>query len=190
LTDDREVKGIWMNDRNSKSITLKGKTLTIGEGGINADYSDRIMYISGGAITASGSELVVRSDTGGVGYVNEYGQVIYNSFALNSMIRDRGGNKINLVIKGEHKGANRGMISLGGSQSNIFTGSVTVEGRNNVLYLSKRGGATAIASKSIYVKSGGRLSLSGSNQISDESTVYLSGKASMFSFTGSSSPIM
>jgi len=188
LTGSREVRGIWMHEDNEARLDLRGHLLTVGEGGINGYYNENGLYIKQGAITASGTSLVIQAGTYGSSAVSRMGEKIWRNLHIESEIRDNATHKVGLVLKGTHPVGRKALVRLGGTSSNTFTGDVVIEGSGNMLFLAKQNGATAIASKSIYVKAGGRLAIASSNQISDSSTVTLTGNGSMFSFAGSSGP--
>jgi len=177
-----------MHEENAPYLNLNGHLLTVGEGGINGYYNENNLFIKSGSITASGASLVIRAGTYGSSALNTLGDQVFRNLHINAEIQNHKNHEVGLVLTGVQPTGRRALVRIGGSSSNTFTGDVVVEGRYNALFLEKTNGATAIASKSIYVKSGGRLAVASSNQISDAATVRLAGHGSMFSFVGSSSP--
>jgi len=164
--------------------------LTVGMGGISAYSHGPGMHINTGFITSSAANLTIKSGTYPTEERSAYADKVYHNFHINSVIQDHRDHRVGLVYSGPQQGEQRGMLRIGGSESNTFTGDVVVEGRFNTLFLDKQNGATAIQSKQIYVKSHGRLAIASSDQINDAATVTLIGNGSMFSFTGSSGPNM
>jgi len=188
LTGNRQVRGLWMNEENSPDLRLNGYLLTVGDGGINGYFKESNIYVRQGAITASGASLVIQTDTAGSSVFTREGEKVWRNLHIESEIRDNKGNKVGIIVKGPHSAGRLGLVRLMGTRSNTFTGDVVVEGVRNTLFLAKTNGATAIASKAIYVKAGGRLAIGQSDQIIDSATVTLIGNNSKLSFTGVSGP--
>jgi len=183
LTDNREVKGILIDEKHSSLVDLNGKILVVGKEGVRFDYSEKQPALRGGYLTSSGGDVIINSKTTGSSQKDEYGMQIFINVHISSVIQDHINHKVGLVMNGSHPLGELGVVSLTGRQENTFTGDVVVEGGRNILYLSKNNGVTAIQ-RNATVKNGGRLALSNSDQISDTATVTLSGKDSTFSFTG------
>jgi len=171
-----------MTESNSPSINLSGKLLTIGEGGVNANYNENRLFIHSGRVTSITSEIVIKSGTYGTGTRNEVGDLVNLSFAFSVAIEDHRDHKVGLVLRGKHPQGERGIVSLEGSESNTFTGDTIVEGVYNSLALAKENGATAI-SGNVYVKEGAAINIVKSNQISDSSRVTLVGRKSIVAFS-------
>jgi len=184
LTDDREVKGIWIDEKSSSDVYLNGKLLTVGGEGINFSYSEKQPYLRGGKVTSSTSSLIIRAGThGSSNQIDEYGNPIFLNAHLRSVIQDHKDHKVGLTMTGHHPVGESGIISISGGEANTFTGDTVVEGVRNMLFLAKSDGVTSIRGN-IFIKNGGRLALSNSDQIADHSVVTLSGKGSIFSFSG------
>jgi len=178
LTGDREVKEIWMNEENAPVLHLGGKTLTIGEGGINAYYNEHRPYITSGELTSSTSNLTIRAETFGSSQVDSRGEQVIQRLALYSVIRDHKDHQVGLVITGSHTQGGSGQVSLVGNAANTFTGNVIVEGFRNTLHLHKADGVIAIRSN-VYVRNQASLNIVGSDQIADSSTVTLSDRSTL-----------
>jgi len=180
LTADRAVRGIWMDQENSSVLNPQGRVLTIGAGGINVSYSDKRLYLSNGQITSNESAIVIHSRTYGTGEFTEEGISVRLSFSLSAVIQDHKDHKVGLIITGKHRvgerGQERGIVTLEGSYSNTYTGDTVVDGAYNILYMSKRNGATAV-SGDLYVRDGAIANIFGGNQISDSSKVVIRNKA-------------
>jgi len=177
------VKGIWLEDSQFSSIDTRGNLLTVGSEGINARYNEYRPFIKSGQVTSSGDYLVIRSYTMGSSLVNDYNDRLYYSFGIDSVISDNKGHKVGLIINGAHPRNERGIVGLGGSRENTFTGDVIVDGVRNKLYLSKAEGVTAVRAD-IYIKNSANLVIVNSDQILDSSVVRLSGRNSAIGFTG------
>jgi len=182
LTADREVKGLLIDEKSSSAVNLNGKLMTVGAEGITFRYGEKQPYVRGGRITSSGANLVLKGKAFGSSQIDQFGNTVFINAHLNSAIQDHKNHRIGLVMTGSHPIGEMGLITLSGNQANTFTGDVIVEG-SNTLFLGKADGVTSIQGNA-YVKNGGRLALSTSDQISDTATVTLSGNKSMFSFTG------
>jgi len=183
LTADREVKGLWMIESNTPSINLGGHLLTIGKEGIDAYFKDSPIALGAGKITSSESSIVIHTQTHGSSDLNGSGNPIFHSLIISSVISDNRSHQVGLTITGNQPAGASGMVTLSGVSANTFTGDVVIEGVRNKLYLNKKNGVTAI-NGNIYVKSGAALILVGSDQISDSSSLTLSGKKSTLIFSG------
>ncbi len=82
---------------------------------------------------------------------------------------------VNAVVSGSSNlvKAGAGILSLGGTAANTFTGTVTVNA--STLTLSKTAGVNAIAGSGIIINTGGTLMLGASNQIGSSTTMNLAG---------------
>jgi len=170
-----------MNEENAPTINLKGHLLTVGESGVNIEYSNKNIYLVSGSLTSSAKNLVINSKTFGSEARDVYGDMIILSPALDVSVRDHKTHKIGLVVSGKRERGEYGLIGLAGAQENTFTGDVIVDGVRNILYLKKEDGVTAVRGN-IHLRNQGGLRLFGSDQISDSSTITLSGKGSSISF--------
>jgi len=106
--------------------------------------------------------IYATSRTGGTGSLT--------GLSIESVIADSD-HKVGLSIYGSRP--LEGIVYLGGSQSNTFTGDVHLSGTNNYLALGKSNGATAVQGN-IWGSSGAVLRLDRSNQIADSAVVTLS----------------
>jgi len=178
LTADRAVRGLWMNEKNSPAIHLRGNTLTVGEGGINVNYNEHRPHITGGQLTASGNYITVKAGTYGSAQIDSYGRKVTFRFRIDSVIQDNRTHKVGLLISGSHAQGESGQVDLYGNQANTFTGDVTVDGLRNTLHLNKSSGVTAIRGN-VYVRNQAAMNIVGSDQITDSSTITLSNRSTL-----------
>jgi len=113
--------------------------------------------------------IYATSRTGGTGALT--------GLSIESVIADSD-HKVGLSIYGSRP--MEGVVYLKGAQSNTFTGDVHLSGASNYLALGKTNGAIAVQGN-IWASSGSVLRLDGSNQISDNSIVTLSGATFYYS---------
>jgi len=97
-----------------------------------------------------------------------------NQLDINAVICDSPTRKVGLRVSGA-----MGAYRLMGNTPNTFTGDVEVTGKGQYFALAKNDGVTAVLGN-IYVKDGAISGVDNSNQISDSSTVTLSGEGSGF----------
>jgi len=145
-------------------------------------YNDTVLSILSGKVTSSTSAIVIQAGTYGTGNRNEVGDLVNLSFSFSAAIQDHRDHRVGLVLRGKHPQGEREIISLGGIESNTFTGDTIVEGVYNIIYLSKANGATAI-SGDLYIKDGAASNIVASDQISDSSRVTLMGRRATLGFT-------
>jgi len=176
LTRSREVKGLWMYEKNSPRIELNGQMIRVASEGINAGYSSRDIFIRGGVITSSVANLNISS------------AIPHDSrLILDVSISDNVYQRVGLFVNRFSGSARGGVVSLDGWAANTFTGDAVVEGPGSTLFLNKYAGVTAVRSN-IYVRNGARVAVATKDQIADSSTVTLVGNGSMFSFAGTKTP--
>jgi len=61
LTRSREVKGLWLYEKNLPSVELNSKMMKVGSEGINAGYSGKDIFIRNGVITSNTANLTITS---------------------------------------------------------------------------------------------------------------------------------
>jgi len=164
-----------MDGGNSPNIEMNRKLLRVGAEGINASGNENI-YIRGGWVTSSSSNLIFRS-----GITHE------NRLIIDAVIENNGPQKVGLFVSNLNRNGLAGVVSLDGVSPNTFTGDVTIEGKGATLFMNKLPRVIAVRSN-IYVRNGGRAAVAQSDQIADTSTVTLVGNGSALSFAGTMQP--
>jgi len=167
-----------MSEQNSPALNLNGKTLTVGEGGINVNYNEHRPYITGGWLTSSSDYITVKAGTYGSSQIDAHGKKVTFRFRIESVIQDHYDHKVGLLISGSHPTGESGQVDLFGTKANTFTGDVIVDGFRNTLHLNKSDGVTSIRGNT-YIKNQAAMNIVGSDQISDSSTVTLSNRSTL-----------
>jgi len=178
LTRDREVRGVWMDEKYSPTLHLSGKELTVGTGGINVNYNEFRPYIWGGYLTSSVDYITVKAGTYGSSQIDAYGKKVTFRFRIDSVIKDHRDHKVGLLITGSHAPGESGQVDLYGTAANTFTGDVIVDGLRNTLHLNKADGVTAIRGN-VYIKNQAAMNIVASHQIVASAKVTLSGRSTL-----------
>jgi len=121
----------------------------------------RGIYGTGVVTSYGGGDLIIDVRSGAALNYNFHIDSVIGDFTANGGMRSRA---VNLKVYGAHNG--NSAIFLGGSSSNTYTGSTTVEGRGNYLALMKTGGAIAIQ-RDVIVSNEANLYLHESNQLGE-----------------------
>jgi len=117
--------------------------------------------------------------------MSQLGSFGYSYISINSVIADSS-HKIGLRVSGNDPG--EGGVTLGGNQSNTFTGNVEVSGRRNHLNLDKGNRAIAVRGD-ILVKDRALIRFAQSNQTLGTSTITLKNYGVLQSLSVSGSDI-
>gem|GEM_PF-1278981 len=163
LGADEAVPRIIKGEGDFIDVNLNGHLLTVGLGGVNSIGSTGQLIIKNGRITSIDGLLRLSSSS-----------YHYNQLDIDAVICDAPTHKVGLRVSGA-----MGAYRLIGSNSNTFTGDVEVSGQGQYFALAKSAGVTAVLGN-IHVRDGALAGIDNSNQISDSSTVTLSGEGVTF----------
>jgi len=163
LWGDEVVDNIVKSDGGFYNINLNGHLITVGQGGIHSLGATGQLVIHNGRITSMDGQLRISSSSSPP-----------NQLDINAVICDSPTHKVGLRVSGAI-----GSYRLTGNTPNAFTGDVEVTGKGQYFALAKNDGVTAVLGN-IYVKDGAMVGVDNSHQISDSSTVTLSGERSGF----------
>jgi len=172
LWRDQVVDNIVKSAGDFYDINLNGHLITVGSGGINSIGSGQLV-IHNGWITSTDGQLRLSSSS-----------YHLNQLDINAVICDSPTHKVGLRVSGAI-----GAYRLMGNNPNTFTGDVEVIGKGQYFALAKNDGVTAVLGN-IYVKDGAMVGVDNSNQISDSSTVMLSGERSGFGLFETGRPLV
>ncbi len=171
------VTGGAINVTGTNGVVRFNSTLALG--GANVVYSNALSGTTNN-VRITGDVTYSATNTTAAWFTNAaagVGQLQLNAATNTFNIADSGSvaSEVNInwtVVGSALRKTGTGVLTLGGTTANTYSGNTVVEG--GTLALNKTAGVTAVAGN-VEVSTGGTLLISAGNQVADTSTVTLSG---------------